>query len=116
MRRKEGQLTPIEVALLRAAVELHGKGEPEFHGWQLARARQQAERLSQPMALGSLYRGLERLHDFGYLDSRLEDPAAAEAERRPRRRFYRVTAEGRRALARADAPATAPVRLAPQGA
>lgn len=45
------------------------------------------------LASGTLYPILFRLEEAGWLDSRweIEDPAML---RRPRRRFYRITAEG----------------------
>lgn len=97
MRRKAGTLTPIEAELLEAAIELHIGNNAEFHGWQLAKARDGVDEHRRPIAFGSLYRALDRLEQFGYLSSRLEDAAVAEAERRPRRRLYQVTALGYRA-------------------
>jgi PadR family transcriptional regulator len=44
---------------------------------------------------------LTRLERQGYLASRWEDPLAAAAEGRPRRRFYRLTLEGEGALSQA---------------
>ena len=48
---------------------------------------------------GTVYPALRRLEQAGMLASRWEDQEAAHAERRPARRHYRLTAEGRRALA-----------------
>ena len=50
-------------------------------------------------AYGTLYKALERLERAGYLESRWEDPHAAAAEGRPRRRFYQVTLAGEGAYA-----------------
>jgi PadR family transcriptional regulator PadR len=51
-------------------------------------------KLSQ-LSSGTLYPILNRLEEFGWLDSRWEigDPAALG---RPRRRYYRITGEGAR--------------------
>lgn len=50
---------------------------------------------------GTVYPALSRLERDGYLRSAWEDEAAAHAEGRPARRYYRVTAPGARALAAA---------------
>ena len=47
---------------------------------------------------GTVYKILRRLEDAGLAEGRWEDPSVAEAERRPRRRYYRLTAEGRARL------------------
>jgi DNA-binding PadR family transcriptional regulator len=48
---------------------------------------------------GSVYKTLSRLERRGWIEGRWEDPKVAEAERRPRRRFYALTAEGERGAA-----------------
>lgn len=108
MRRKEGALVPLEVAILEAALDLTRRGTPEAHGFLLARElrdRQGAKRLT---AYGTLYKALERLEQRGYLDSRWEDPNRAAEDGRPRRRFYRLTIVGEQALADARAAERAP--------
>lgn len=47
---------------------------------------------------GTVYTTLRRLERRGWIDGRWEDPAIAEAERRPRRRYYGLTREGGVAL------------------
>jgi DNA-binding PadR family transcriptional regulator len=47
---------------------------------------------------GTVYPALSRLERDGYLKSDWEDTAAAHAEKRPARRYYRLTAAGVRAL------------------
>src|SRR5512139_1184275 len=110
MRRKPGTLVPIEVSILSAGVALALGGEPEFHGYAVARELKEREEARRLTAHGTLYRALERLQTAGLLQSRLEDPEVAAAEQRPRRRLYHVTAEGAAALARttSDAAATQP--------
>jgi len=59
---------------------------------------------------GTVYKVLRRLEMRGLIEGIWEDAAEAEAERRPRRRYYRMMAEGRRQLeeARARVRATGP--------
>ena len=47
---------------------------------------------------GTVYPALSRHERDGYVKSSWEDPQKAHGERRPVRRYYRITAEGRRAL------------------
>jgi len=51
-------------------------------------------------AHGTLYKALSRMTEAGYLTAEWEDPALAETERRPRRRLYRISADGRAALSK----------------
>jgi DNA-binding PadR family transcriptional regulator len=98
MRRKDGALVPLEISILETGFELARRGVPEAHGFLFAREmrdRQGARRLT---AYGTLYKALDRLERGGYLDSRWEDPMVAADEGRPRRRFYRLTNVGERAL------------------
>ena len=50
------------------------------------------------LASGTVYPALSRHERDGYVRSSWEDPYKAHHERRPPRRYYRITAEGRRAL------------------
>ena len=50
---------------------------------------------------GTVYPSLGRLKRLGYLESEWEDRKTADKERRPRRRYYRVTPEGAAELQRA---------------
>ena len=113
MRRKPGSLLPIERSLIAAALEVHGHGEPEFHGYAIAREMRDREGARRLTAHGTLYRALDRLEASGLLASRWEDPLIAAAEGRPRRRLYRLTAAGQRAaseLPAEPAPARRPLR------
>jgi DNA-binding PadR family transcriptional regulator len=47
---------------------------------------------------GQVYRGLSQLQEAGLVASEWEDPDAAIEEKRPRRRYYDVTPEGRNTL------------------
>jgi len=101
MRRKTGAILPLEVAILEASAELRRAGEPEVHGYLLAKLVQDLRHARRLTSYGTLYKALTRLERQGYLASRWEDPLAAAAESRPRRRFYRLTVEGDGALAEA---------------
>lgn len=50
---------------------------------------------------GTVYPALSRHDEDGYVRSSWEDLGTAHRERRPPRRYYRITAEGKRALAAA---------------
>lgn len=49
---------------------------------------------------GSVYPALAALERDGLVDSRWEDPAIAQQEKRPPRRYYRISATGRDRLER----------------
>lgn len=90
VRRKTGELLPIEVAILEVAQRLKTQGVEQFHGFALAKELQAAESARFLTASGKLYRALERLEEMGLLASEWEDPAIAAREDRPRRRFYHL--------------------------
>jgi PadR family transcriptional regulator, regulatory protein PadR len=103
MRRKEGALVPLEVAVLEAALELRSRGTGEAHGFLLAKELRDGRQARRLTAYGTLYKALDRLERAGYLTSRWEDPQLAADDGRPRRRFYQVTLTGEAALAKAKA-------------
>ena len=105
MRRRTGVLIPLEVAILEAAVELLRAGQPEAHGYLLAKVVRDLRAARRLTAYGTLYKALARLEREGFLASRWEDPQIAAAEARPRRRFYRLTLQGEGALSKARAAA-----------
>jgi PadR family transcriptional regulator, regulatory protein PadR len=94
VRRKPGQLVPLEAAICMCAARLHRKGQTEFHGYDIAKhvADESDHRLLT--AYGTLYRALGRLEAMGLLESRWEDPRIPARENRPGRRLYVLTAEG----------------------
>jgi len=115
MRRKPGVFLPIELSILGAGIDVARRGDPEFHGYAIAkdiREREEARRLT---AHGTLYRALDRLESAGVLNSRLEEAEVAAAENRPRRRLYRVTALGEQAYSDSRSPAIAPRRHLQKG-
>jgi PadR family transcriptional regulator PadR len=101
MRRKTGAIIPLEVAILEASDELRQAGEPEVHGYLLARIVQDIRHARRLTAYGTLYKALTRLEREGLLASRWEDPQVAAAAARPRRKFYRLTPQGEGALVEA---------------
>jgi DNA-binding PadR family transcriptional regulator len=108
MRRKPGALIPIEVSILDAGLDLERRGIEDFHGYLLAAKIADREGARRLLAHGSLYRALGRMERDGLLDSRWEDADLAAAAERPRRRLYRVTLAGARAVALAHAARPAP--------
>ena len=102
-------MTPLEADILDTAAALRQRGDPEFHGFSVAkelRDRDEARRLT---AHGTLYKALDRLERAGFLISRWEDPEAAASEGRPRRRLYQVTGPGERVASLARAAPRAPL-------
>jgi PadR family transcriptional regulator PadR len=110
VRRKTGQLVPLEVAICQAAADLRADGVGAFHGYQLAKALADAADVRQLTAYGTLYRALSRLDKMGCLVSEWEDPVSHARENRPRRRLYSLTPAGDAALAEAQRERTAPSR------
>ena len=101
MRRREGALVPLEVSILKVAMDLRGRGVIEAHGFLLAKELREERQARRLTAYGTLYKALDRLERAGYLQSRWEDPNIGADEGRPRRRFYRITLFGEAALAQA---------------
>jgi PadR family transcriptional regulator PadR len=99
MRRKPGQLVPLEISILEAAHALRAMGMVEAHGFLLARTIADQRGAKHLTAYGSLYKALDRLERATLMESRWEDPREAAETGRPRRRFYRMTAAGEEALA-----------------
>jgi DNA-binding PadR family transcriptional regulator len=108
MRRKPGTLLQIELSILAAGIDLAHRGEPEFHGYGIAKEIRDREAARLLAAQGTLYRALDRLEGLGLLESRQEPAEVAAAENRPRRRLYSLTALGEKAFA--EAPKPDPVR------
>lgn len=94
MRRKPGELLPLERAICRAAREITRGRRREFHGYEIAKQLSDVGDSRLLVAYGTLYRALGRLEDMGMLESRWEDPEISARENRPRRRLYSLTALG----------------------
>lgn len=69
---------------------LHAVASGSRHGFDIIDAT--------GLASGTVYPALGRLERDGLVKSAWEDAAAAHAEKRPPRRYYRVTAQGSRVL------------------
>lgn len=112
MRRKKGALLPLEVEILLAAAQAKSTDDGWIHGFGLAKALQgDSGRLT---AHGTLYKALGRLTAAGLLDDQWEDPEAALAEGRPRRRLYQINGAGLGALAKAESESASTVGLKPR--
>lgn len=99
MRRRPSVLLPLEAKILDAGLTISEPGG-RFHGFLLAKVIQEREGARRLTAHGTLYKALGRLEDAGLLESTWEDPMLAAKAGRPRRRLYRVTLAGERALAK----------------
>ena len=99
VRRRAGVLLPLEVDILHVAAEARRDGDPWVHGFAVARMIGDATGAERLTGHGTLYKAFGRLAEAGLLEDRWEDPAVALGEGRPRRRLYRITGAGERALA-----------------
>ena len=106
MRRKPGQLVPLEQAICEAAADLLHRDVREFHGYEIAKHLSTLADRRLLTAYGTLYRALGRLEQMGFLRSRWEDPRIPALENRPGRRLYTLTAQGEAATAAARAQLT----------
>jgi DNA-binding PadR family transcriptional regulator len=98
MRRRAGELLPLEVEILQVAARAQRAGEVWVHGFAVARMIRDAGDGDRLTAHGTLYKALSRLDAAGLLEDRWEEPHVALAEGRPRRRLYRLTGEGQQTL------------------
>jgi PadR family transcriptional regulator PadR len=113
MRRKAGQLVPLEIAICDAASRLRRRGVNEFHGYEIAKRIGEDADSKLLTAYGTLYRALGRLESMGLLESRWEDPQIAADENRPGRRLYSLTGIAEETLAaQRKAAASKPPRRA----
>ncbi len=94
MRRKPGQLLPLEISICASAAALLQRGTTQFHGYELAKLLRDASDARLLTAYGTLYRALTRLEEMGMLESRWEDPEVPARENRPGRRLYSLTGKG----------------------
>jgi DNA-binding PadR family transcriptional regulator len=113
VRRRPGQLLPLEVDILGAAADRLGRGDPDFHGFAMAKTLADASGSQRLTGHGTLYKALGRLEDSGLLESRWEDPDIALAQGRPRRRLYRITGAGQALAAATARPSASVARLRP---
>src|SRR5580765_7944979 len=94
VRRKPGQLLPLETAICVCAANLRRNGTFEFHGYEIAKRLGDESDSRLLTAYGTLYRALGRLEAMGLLQSQWEDPHIPARENRPGRRMYALTAAG----------------------
>jgi PadR family transcriptional regulator PadR len=92
---------------LAAVTVLHAVASGTAHGFDIID--------STGLPSGTVYPALGRLERDGYVRSRWEDATAARKDKRPPRRYYRVTAAGAQVLNDhvARYRAMKPLRLAP---
>ena len=83
-------LTPVVMHILLALVDR------DRHGLGIAEHVQQFSGGRVVLGPGTLYGAIKRLLDWGLLEDRQEGPKDDSAD--PRRRYYRLTPLGRRAL------------------
>ena len=115
MRRKKGVLIPLELTILATCLDLKTRGVEEGHGFMIAKQIKDQKSARMLTSHGTLYKALGRMEKAGLLKSHWEDPLAAAEETRPRRRLYRITAQGQAALSAARALQSQP-RLTSQRA
>ena len=115
VRRRPGSLLPIEEAILAAGFDLRRCGDGEFHGFAIAKRMADAGHAQQLTAHGTLYKALGRMEAAGLLESRWEEADLALIEGRPRRRLYRITGQGERALSTIRAESERSVRRPREG-
>jgi PadR family transcriptional regulator, regulatory protein PadR len=101
VRRKPGQLLPLEAAICLCAAKLRQRGTADFHGYDIAKRLADEDNHRFLTAYGTLYRALGRLESMGLLESRWEDPAIPARENRPGRRIYQLTTAGETAAVEA---------------
>ena len=102
-RRRAGTLVPLESEILAAGMRLARDEEP-CYGFSLAVRLGGGDAGRRLIGHGTLYKALARLVEAELLTAVWEDPDAATAAGRPRRKLYTVTARGEAALAAHDAP------------
>lgn len=90
MRRKQGELVPLEKFIVEAIRQLQNRGYKQVYGIIIAKELQELQNSKSLIAHGTLYRALDRLEKMGYLDSVWENPDTWVDEHRPRRRFYEL--------------------------
>lgn len=100
----------LEVNILESVLALQSVGD-QAYGFMLAKHIAGATGSSTLTSHGTLYKALARMAAGGLVESAWEDPAAAELDGRPRRRIYRVTAEGAVALQREQARLMEPAEV-----
>ena len=107
-RRKAGSLIPLKVQILEIVSQQ--SESDELYGFALAKSLSDGDRVLT--SHGTLYKALARLAEAGLVTAEWESPELAEAAKRPRRRHYRITGEGQKALDASRAAVRPPVVIA----
>jgi DNA-binding PadR family transcriptional regulator len=89
MRRKPNSLIPFEYDILGTIKMLQNQGFKKCYGWQIAKVMKDYNKTSLT-GFGTLYRALDRLVKFGYLERQWEKMIPID-ENRPRRRYYTLS-------------------------
>jgi DNA-binding PadR family transcriptional regulator len=89
-------LTPISFEILLALLT------EDRHGYAILQTVESRLRGHLPIRTGTIYRALARLVDEGLIVAAAAPPVKRGAEADERRRYYRITPQGRR-IARAEA-------------
>jgi DNA-binding PadR family transcriptional regulator len=94
-------LLPIEAAILGVLLERELANLPGLHGYGLAEELARQSDRHNLAGYGTIYRALSRLEDAKYVTGRWQDAAPDPSARGglPRRRLYRTTVTGARAIA-----------------
>jgi PadR family transcriptional regulator PadR len=103
MNRRKDELIPIEVDTLAAVLALQKRGIGECHGFLIGKTLETAGGSGSLVGHGTLYKARARLEERQLLKSRWEGDAPKDRRRGPRRRLYKITASGQRALSDAIA-------------
>jgi PadR family transcriptional regulator PadR len=103
--RKPCTLLLLEEQMMHAMIE---HGELGVHGFALAQELAASTGATSLAAHGTLYKALDRLRNRGLIVAEWEPPELAEEAGRPRRRLYRLTAEGAQVLRAAQVPQPGP--------
>ena len=102
-RRTDGSILGIEYDILACGSRLE-QAIGGFYGFGLAQSLADSRGQDALIGHGTLYKALSRMTARGLLSSEWEDADLAVEAGRPRRRMYRLTGEGERALAARPVP------------
>jgi PadR family transcriptional regulator PadR len=103
MNRRKDELIQIEVDVLAAVLALQKRGIGECHGFLIGKTLETDGGAGSLVGHGTLYKALARLEERQFLRSRWEGNAPKDRPRGPRRRLYKITGSGQRALSAAIA-------------
>jgi PadR family transcriptional regulator, regulatory protein PadR len=108
-RRGKESILDIEYDILECGSRLE-QSAGSFYGFGLAQSLADDQGRAGLIGHGTLYKALGRMTTRGLLSAEWEDADSAVQAGRPRRRMYRLTAEGARVLS--ARPVSAPTAVA----